>query len=1080
MSKGSRKKKMAIHRVDRPFVLGLDVGATTIGWAIYWVDEAGHPIRLGRIGVRRFGDARHSRSHESLASVRRVARQRRRQLKRRRQRRQALMAALQEGGLLPLDLQQSMSLARLDPYYLRDRALSTPLDAGSIGRAIYHLGRLRGQSDMRKVVGRDAGGGAGESVEADGAATTKKARGKPKKNTSASDTANDTARKKKLLDDAIARGRQVVDPNDPSKADTWGQYLWEQRKENAGAVLRMRESALVSGVALAATRAMILEEFDMIWDRQRALHEQALVAKQGDADACVFHRRVLSLLSETEMRVQIRHLIEGQRPLRPVPCAECTLIPGQERARRGHPLAEEFDVLSRLADVRVPQRLAEPRRLAQDERDACLAIIQKKGTLEWDAVRGITGDALPGVSFTMQKSLPKGISGMRATRALMKVLGPEYASWSVEVQASVVKTLAVAQSARQVREELETVMPIALTDPQWRALSGLMLPSGFGGLSLEALRRIVPLMRARADLDYAHATEAAGIGSHSLLHPADDDLLDELPYYGSVLRRYTQPLTGFVSATLSGMAAEEVRYGRIGNPTVHVGLNELRKLVNAILRRYGRPSAIVVETARDFGLSGVKLTEHLRMQKKNEKYWERARAEWQALLGGNAGEADFPGGAQDLSGRLEKYLLWREMPASDRVCIYSGRPIGLADLIAGSDLEVDHILPESLTLDNSWDNKVLCFRSENQRKKQRDPYDAFGPHRGDPAAWEAIRQRLQLMVDKEKGMPFPGPWGTGVWKRRMAKFQEGATEQFLKDRPLERRLLNATSYFSTVAREYLSHIVPNRAILASNGRMTAMLRREFGLKKDRSTHHHHAVDAALTACLVDRSWITKLQRLWKSREESGGRLPANHDRAKLEYPYTEFRRELVTAAERVVISERPEHGVEGEIHKATMHKLTDAMLRQRFLNGEAIARIPPSANSRNSALYTIKNKHRALPQFVESGGNAYCDIYRRDDAKWIDHVVPLVDALRGNATDRSMGHHVMRLFNGDTMLIEENGAHRLVRVVKMSKGDIVLRDLMTATNEGGFRCSANTLRLAKARKVTVDMLGFVHDRGFVA
>jgi CRISPR-associated endonuclease Csn1 len=758
-------------------------------------------------------------------------------------------------------------------------------------------------------------------------------------------------------------------------------------------------------------------------------------------------------------------------------------------------LAEEFDVLSRLADVRVPQRLAEPRRLTQDERDACLAIIRKKGTLEWDAVRGITGDALPGMSFAMQKSLPKGISGMRATRALMKVLGPEYASWPVEVQASVVKTLAVAQSARQVREELETVMPIALTDSQWHALSGLMLPSGFGGLSLEALRRVVPLMRERADLDYAHATEAAGIGSHSLLHPADDDLLDELPYYGSVLRRYTQPLAGFVSATLSGMAAEEARYGRIGNPTVHVGLNELRKLVNAILRRYGRPSAIVVETTREFGLSGVKLTEHLRMQKKNEDYWEKARAEWQTLLGGNAGAAEVPGGAQDLSkGRLEKYLLWREMPASDRVCIYSGRPIGLADLIAGSDLEVDHILPESLTLDNSWDNKVLCFRSENQRKKQRDPYDAFGPHRGDPAAWEAIRQRLQLMVDKEKGMPFPGPWGTGVWKRRMAKFQEGATEQFLKERPLERRLLNATSYFSTVAREYLAHIVPNRAILASNGRMTAMLRREFGLKKDRSTHHHHAVDAALTACLVDRSWITKLQRLWKSREESGGRRPASHDRATLEYPYGDFRRELVTAAERVVISERPEHGVEGEIYSDTNYTQSDTALRQRLLSGEETARVTVMANTRAKpkvrriTLDVIRNPNRALPRLVEHGGNAYCDILAEAGGKWGHQVVRRVDAKRGGiAFPDAKKRHIMRLFKGDVLLLEEEGMHRLYKVSGVSASEqagarITMNDLMLASPEDNQKMSKapDRLRLAKARKVTVDMLGFVHDRGFVA
>ncbi len=39
--------------------------------------------------------------------------------------------------------------------------------------------------------------------------------------------------------------------------------------------------------------------------------------------------------------------------------------------------------------------------------------------------------------------------------------------------------------------------------------------------------------------------------------------------------------------------------GKIANPTVHVALNQIRVVVNAIVKKYGHPHDIVVEVARD-------------------------------------------------------------------------------------------------------------------------------------------------------------------------------------------------------------------------------------------------------------------------------------------------------------------------------------------------------------------------------------------------------------------------------------------------------------------------------------------------
>lgn len=58
--------------------------------------------------------------------------------------------------------------------------------------------------------------------------------------------------------------------------------------------------------------------------------------------------------------------------------------------------------------------------------------------------------------------------------------------------------------------------------------------------------------------------------------------------------------------------------------------------------------------------------------------------------------------------------------------MYSGEDITPKDLIDDSVLEVDHIIHISLSGDDSLNNKVLVFSSENQNKGARTPYEYFG------------------------------------------------------------------------------------------------------------------------------------------------------------------------------------------------------------------------------------------------------------------------------------------------------------------------------------------------------------------
>src|SRR3546814_10001522 len=48
---------------------------------------------------------------------------------------------------------------------------------------------------------------------------------------------------------------------------------------------------------------------------------------------------------------------------------------------------------------------------------------------------------------------------------------------------------------------------------------------------------------------------------------------------------------------------EEIRVGRLTNPTVHIGLNQLRRVVNRLIETYGPPAEIANELARELKLT---------------------------------------------------------------------------------------------------------------------------------------------------------------------------------------------------------------------------------------------------------------------------------------------------------------------------------------------------------------------------------------------------------------------------------------------------------------------------------------------
>src|SRR5690606_37701421 len=140
----SRKDIQMLYR------LGIDLGATSLGWCLLRLDKNNEPSGIIDSGVRIFPDRRDDKSKEPLAVTRRNARGMRRRRDRVIKRKTRLMNKLVEYGLMPKDKAERKSLETLVPYELRAKALDKELPLHHIGRALFHICQRRGfQSNLK-------------------------------------------------------------------------------------------------------------------------------------------------------------------------------------------------------------------------------------------------------------------------------------------------------------------------------------------------------------------------------------------------------------------------------------------------------------------------------------------------------------------------------------------------------------------------------------------------------------------------------------------------------------------------------------------------------------------------------------------------------------------------------------------------------------------------------------------------------------------------------------------------------------------------------------------------------------------
>ena len=824
---------------DAKYRLGLDLGTNSIGWAAVKLGEDGEPCGVLDMGVRVFPDGRNPRDGSSNAVQRRVPRGQRRRRDRYLKRRAELMEALIECGLMPEEEGERKALEGLDPYELRALALDQPLMAHQLGRALFHLDQRRGFKSNRKAGGEDE--------------------------SEAKKTRAEIGALRKRIEDSGAR--------------TLGELL--ARRHERGETVRARP-----GQDLYPERAMYETEFDAIRAAQASHHG----------------------LSESHWD-SLKQIIFFQRPLEPVDPGWCQLERGEQRAPKALPVAQEFRMLQEVNNLRVRVGSAPERSLDGGERERAMAklrsgrdITLRKGKNN-EPVKPTTDlDLPPGAIFNLGRGGRKSVEGDATAKRLMnrkkekdekkalELFGSRWLDLYLDERNEIVNFMLDTEEPEEVRRK--AVEEWGLNDTQGAAVANVSLPDGYANLSEKAMRKLLPYLEKGCV--YSDAVIAAGYQHHS-----DWEAHDRLPYYGKVLER---DVVGADPKKDPETDGESVRYGRIGNPTVHIGLGQLRRVVNRLMEVYGKPQEVVVELARDLKSNREQRQNYERQQReggeRNERFREMLESSEEAVT-------------PDV---LRKLRLWEEQgPEQARVCPYTGKPLSFS-MVVSSATEVDHILPFSRTLDDSMANKVVCIAAPNRDKGDRSPFEAFG-HSPPGYDYEEILDRAAKLPDNKR------------WR-----FREDAMERFEDESEFLDRQLNETRYLSRSARTYLAHLYDEKTegkqrVRVIPGRMTALLRRGWGLegilraddsgvivRKQRDDHRHHAIDAFVIANTT-QGLLQRFAQAAGSSHDSEERLTAVAGKAR---PWDGFRREEIQPLlDRMVVSYKPDHGTRGVPGKTT-------------------------------------------------------------------------------------------------------------------------------------------------------------------
>jgi CRISPR-associated endonuclease Csn1 len=528
---------------------------------------------------------------------------------------------------------------------------------------------------------------------------------------------------------------------------------------------------------------------------------------------------------------------------------KCTYFPNENRAPKASYTACLFNFLNDLNNLSINgEKLS-----FEQKQDIVEKYIQKKGKItpkELAKFLKVDLDAVSGFRLNKKgEALLTEFDGLNKIRRVVEKngLSPSILSQSEYID-RIADVLSDHKDIERRIEKMKELLPRDIFDDRaLQALAGVTFVTGYHALSYKAMK----------------------LALEDLWHTNDNQM-----------RIFTRlGLFGNRTAPLVGLSNIPFNDAMILSPVARRAQREAIKVVNAVRKRYGELESVVVEMARDKNSKD----ERNRI-KKEQKQGELLKSHAQEIAG------------KKLKGKqLLKVRLYEEQNGK---CLYTGQPIDLRLLLLDDHAyEVDHIIPITISFDDSYNNKTLCYFDANQKKGNRTPFHYFKSGSVQGRTYEQFRAEVMSLKNLHPK------------KRRYYLFEQDITKWETQREFINRNLVD-TRYASKAILNMLSeYFRANRiptTVHTIRGAVTSAFRKRAQIHKDRDQDYsHHAVDALIVAGIKKMGLI---KHVWDVFVDRNGEVVADRKTGEIITPDNEdkfFDKDLVSFVRHLRDNVRP-------------------------------------------------------------------------------------------------------------------------------------------------------------------------------
>lgn len=814
------------------YILGLDIGTNSLGWYLlnlingqYNIIDRGVTIfPIGTIvdPVKGLEKTKHAQ--------RRGFRMTSRNRFRKKLRKWRLSKILKKAGLFPDRLENKdfhfkdtykvkNHYQSFELYLLRKKALDTEIRPIELGRIFFLLNNYRGfrsssnslADEIDNKKNTDEGKVKGGIENLDQLMRRANAR-----------TYGEYFYKMHLLSQRLYTEGKWHNPNEP---------IDERALDERGNIVLTNSYGIRRENGRYTSRKAYENEFDLIWSEQKKYHGDILSGSKEEYEE--LKKKLLTVTKEDRTLLlnrfketlywQIKYgCIYYQRPLKSAKryIGKCTYEKNKRTAPISALVFQSFRIWKQLADIRYTSEkdniFNEP--LPISWRKSIFEYLETNAILHLKGGKNKTGicelldldEKKTAFNFDNEEN-DKYIKGNTTYSALFNILkGQIYDQLKKDIDNQGNSKLEKLWHLLYMKKDDEwlritlndkTAWPL-LSDEIIEALSEVGFEDGYASLSSKVLKKILPFME---DGDDEHISlQKAG-------YKEIDQSFDESKWKPSL--------------KISG-----IKNGELRNPVVEKAVTETIQLVNSILKEYPDIDKsnweVHIETTRELK-KPKKEREKMRRENtaKDELRQEYARFlneqrnsgklkdifkrevfkndsiinkfELWLEMGGDKNDPDFEPFAKiaklDFEKRI-KHKLWLEC---NRVCPYTDRVISLTQLFS-SDTEIEHIIPLSRSLDDSFSNKTLTFHQVNKEKGNKTALEFLSHDK------KAFKIRI-----------------------RSGSFSKEKQENFLKENvsfDFTHAQISNTSYIAKYVRMKIQEVCKPHLVYFTNGKVTAELR----------------------------------------------------------------------------------------------------------------------------------------------------------------------------------------------------------------------------------------------------------------